>query len=234
MSTAWNVYVQRPQRPMTRGSFLTEVHLFLICRLHHTFKRPISSCIFIGKVEHLFTPYRWRCFHQTRGLEIRDNLVMMRRLERCNRCSCSKDDTHTVHHSKNLSFVVIEMIQSPACWAAQTKRGAEISVRLRVLRCSWRAKNGKKKKDRLGDSLKKNLPQRLAKLAKLRLKLKRFETHPTQATKKKGAKKIRNKNMKRTSPFWWIHVWPFIVSIENFSFCSCETFLVLVIKVRSI
>ena len=54
-----------------------------------------------------------------------------------------------------------------------------------------------KKKDRLGDSLKKNLPQRLAKLAKLRLKLKRFETHPTQATKKKGAKKIRNKNMKR-------------------------------------
>ena len=90
MSTACNVYVQRPQRPMTRGSFLTEVHLCLICRLHHTFKRPISSCIFIGKVEHLFTPYRWRCFHQTRGLDIRDYLVMMRRLERCNRCSCSK------------------------------------------------------------------------------------------------------------------------------------------------
>ena len=190
MSTAWNVYVQRPQRPMTRGSFLTEVHLFLICRLHHTFKRPISSCIFIGKVEHLFTPYRWRCFHQTRGLDIRDNLVMMRRLDRCNRCSCSKDGTHTVHHSKNLSFVVIEMIQSPACWAAQTKRGAEISVRLRVLRCSWRAKKmQKKKKDRLGDSLKKNLPQRLAKLAKLRLKLKRFENPPNSGHQKKGSEK---------------------------------------------
>lgn len=233
MSTAWNVYVQRPQRPMTRGSFLTEVHLFLICRLHHTFKRPISSCIFIGKVEHLFTPYRWRCFHQTRGLDIRDNLVVMRRLERCNRCSCSKDGTHTVHHSKNLSFAVIEMIQSPACWAAQTKRGAEISVRLRVLRCSWRAKNGKKKRSSWGFPEEK-FAAKTCETCETSVEVKKIRNPPNSGHQKKGSEKDSEQKHEKTSPFWWIHVWPFIVSIDNFSFCSCETFLVLVIKVRSI
>ena len=57
--------------------------------------------------------------------------------------------------------------------------------------------------------------------AKLQLKQKIL---PTQ---------LRPQNVQKKQPFWWIHVWPFMVT-ENFGFCCYETFRILVIKGGSI
>lgn len=109
----------------------------------------------------------------------------------------------TVHHSKNLSFDVMFQWFNPQLVG---RRKQSVVQKFRCVEGSTvllKSQKSQEKKDRLGDSLKNNLPATCF--------LWNFgwsqkdAPHPTQATEK-GTEKDSEQKHEKTSPFWWIHV----------------------------